>query len=197
MTMMMKSKSTLLSLSPPTLKVVRQLRSSRAQLTSDHTDAMNVEANAEVNLEADTSIGAFRPSRRAAVEATKKIEATKANIKDNATKENKSKGKGKGKAKAVSSEEDSDEEEEVVRPKQKKVKKVKEEILSEESDFEDIKPKVGGKKQVLAKAVYWKDIPKWEKGSGSLLMGLPGDVMDIIFGLREELGVSQITPCIE
>jgi hypothetical protein len=61
----------------------------------------------------------------------------------------------------------------------------------DESEFEvETKPVKGGKKQILAKAVYWKDIPKWSKGSKSLLMDLPVDIMDNIFGLREELGVS-------
>jgi hypothetical protein len=82
------------------------------------------------------------------------------------------KGKGEGKGKGKS--------------------KVKDEPTSDESDFEQDNVKLGknGKKPVLAKAAYWKDIPKWEKGTGSLLMNLPGDVMDHIFGLREELGVS-------
>jgi hypothetical protein len=142
----------------------------------------------EVEVEANTSIGSTRPSRKAAQEATKKIEAGKVKIEDNATK----KGKGKGKAKVMS---DSESEEEEIKPKTKergKGKGKKVEIASDaESEFEvETKPTKGGKKQILAKAVYWKDIPKWSKGSKSLLMELPGDIMDNIFGLREELGVS-------
>ena len=120
----------------------------------------------------------------------------------------KGKGKGKGKARAEESSDDDEEEsedeeeEEVVKPKQKqkqdKGNKVKKEVISDDSDFEQeqVKPKVDGKKkQILAKAAYWKDIPKWEKGSKSLLMDPPGDVMDNIFGLREELGVSSLVFC--
>ena len=142
-----------------------------------------MEVEAEVEVEANTSIGSTRPSRKAAQEATKKIEAGKVKIEDNATK------KGKGRAKVMS---DSESEEEDVKPKGKgKGKGKKVDIASDaESEFEvEPKPIKGGKKQILAKAVYWKDIPKWSKGSKSLLMELPGDIMDNIFGLREELGV--------
>jgi hypothetical protein len=151
-----------------------------------------MEVEVEVEVEANTSIGSTRPSRKAAQEATKKIEAGKLKIEDNATK----KAKGKGKAKVMSDSE-SESEEEDIKPKVKgkgkgKGKGNKVEIASDaESEFEvDTKPIKGGKKQILAKAVYWKDIPKWSKGSKSLLMELPGDIMDNIFGLREELGVS-------
>jgi hypothetical protein len=48
------------------------------------------------------------------------------------------------------------------------------------------------KKVVLAQEVYWEDIPVWEEGSGSMLMEMPSDVMDKIFGVREELGVSHL-----
>jgi hypothetical protein len=151
-----------------------------------------MEVEVEVEVEANTSIGSTRPSRKAAQEATKKIEAGKLKIEDNATK----KAKGKGKAKVMSDSE-SESEEEDIKPKVKgkgkgKGKGNKVEIASDaESEFEvETKPIKGGKKQILAKAVYWKDIPKWSKGSKSLLMELPGDIMDNIFGLREELGVS-------
>jgi len=149
----------------------------------------------EVEVEANTSIGSTRPSRKAAQEATKKIEAGKIKMEDNAIK--KGKGKGKVKAKVLSDSEESEEEEEI-KPKGKgkgKGKGKKEEILSDgESEFEvETKPIKGGKKQILAKAVYWKDIPKWSNGSKSLLMELPGDIMDNIFGLREELGVSLLS----
>ena len=163
---------------------------------------MQVGDKAEVD--ANTSIGMIRPFRRAAVEATKNIEAAKAGVKDNAKKFRKGKGKAKAEDSSDDDEEESEDEEEekVVKPKQKqkqdKGKKVKEEILSDGSDFEQeqVKPKVDGKKkQILAKAAYWKDIPKWEKGSKSLLMDLPGDIMDNIFGLREELGVSSLVLC--
>jgi hypothetical protein len=148
-----------------------------------------MEVEAEVGVEANTSIGSTRPSRKAAQEATKKIEAGKVKIEDNANK----KGKGKGRAKVMS---DSESEEEDIKPKIKgKGKGKKVEIASDaESEFEvETKPIKGGKKQILAKAVYWKDIPKWSKGSKSLLMELPGDIMDNIFGLREELGVSLLS----
>jgi len=150
-----------------------------------------MEVEAEVEVEANTSIGSTRPSRKAAQEATKKIEAGKIKMEDNAPK----KGKGKGRAKLLSDSEESQSEEEDIKPKVKgkgKGKGKKEDILSDaESEFEvETKPVKGGKKQILAKAVYWKDIPKWSKGSKSLLMELPGDIMDNIFGLREELGVS-------
>lgn len=95
------------------------------------------------------------------------------------TKKSKSKGKGKGKGKG---------------------KAIKDEPSSDESDFEQDNPNLApgkeeGKKKkvILAQAVYWKDIPKWEKGSGSLLMEMPAEIMDNIFGLREELGVSALT----
>jgi hypothetical protein len=152
-----------------------------------------MEVEVDVEVEADTSIGSTRPSRKAAQEATKKIEASRVKIEDNATK----KGKGKGKAKVVNDSEESQSGEEDIKPKVKgkgkgKGKGKKVEITSDaESEFEvETKPSKGGKKQILAKAVYWKDIPKWNKGSKSLLMELPGDIMDNIFGLREELGVS-------
>jgi len=151
----------------------------------------------EVEVEANTSIGSTRPSRKAAQEATKKIEAGKIKIEDNAIKKGKGKGKGKAKAEVLGDSEESEEEEEI-KPKMKgkgKGRGKKEDILSDaESEFEVVtKPIKGGKKQILAKAVYWKDIPKWSKGSKSLLMELPGDIMDNIFGLREELGVSLLS----
>lgn len=167
-------------------------------------NANEPEVEGEMEIEANTSIGSTRPSRKAAQEATKKIEAGKVKIEDNATKTGK--GKGKGKAKVISDSEDSDQEdedeEEIIKPKSKpkgKKVKVKEELNSDDSDFDDENIKSTGKgngkkKQILAKAVHWKDIPKWEKGSKSLLMELPGDVMDNIFGLREELGVSSFLP---
>jgi len=149
-----------------------------------------MEAEVDVEVEANTSIGSTRPSRKAAQEATKRIEAGKVKMEDNAIK----KGRGKGKAEVLS---ESDSEEEVdIQPRGKgkargKGKKVREIPSDAESDFGvETKPVKGGKKQILAKAVYWKDIPKWSKGSKSLLMDLPGDIMDNIFGLREELGVS-------
>jgi len=148
---------------------------------------MEVEAEAEAN----TSMGSTRPSRKAAQEATKKIEAGKIKVGDNAIK--KGKGKGKAKAKVLSDSEESEEEKEI-KPKGKgKGKKVQDISSDGESEFEvETKPIKGGKKQILAKAVYWKSIPKWSKGSKSLLMELPGDIMDNIFGLREELGVSPL-----
>jgi len=153
-----------------------------------------MEIAVDVEVEANTLIGSTRPSRKAAQEATKRIEAGKIKIEDNASK----KGRGKGKARMMS---DSDSEEEVdIQTKGKgkgkgSGKKVQEISSDAESGFEvETKPVKGGKKQILAKAVYWKDIPKWSKGSKSLLMDLPGDVMDIIFGLREELGVSSSLP---
>jgi len=150
-----------------------------------------MEVEAEVEADANTSIGSTRPSRKAAQEATKKIEAGKVKMEDNASK----KGKGKGKAKAEVSSDSESEKEEEIKPKGKgkgKERGKKGDILSDaESEFEvETKPTKGGKKRILAKAVYWKDIPKWSKGSKSLLMELPGDIMDDIFGLREELGVS-------
>jgi len=114
-------------------------------------------------------------------------------MEDNANR----KGKGKGKARLMS---DSESDEEVdIQPKGKgkgKGKGKKEDIPSDaESEFEaETKPMKGGKKQILAKVAYWKDIPKWSKGSKSLLLDLPGDIMDNIFGLREELGVSPSLP---
>lgn len=167
-------------------------------------NANELEVEEEIEIEANTSIGSTRPSRKAAQEATKKIEAGKIKIEDNAS--TKGRGKGKGKAKVISDSEDSEEEdedeEEIIKPKLKskgKKVKVKQELNSDDSDFDDENIKSigkgnGKKKQVLAKTVYWKDIPKWEKGSKSLLMELPGDVMDNIFGLREELGVSSFLP---
>jgi hypothetical protein len=157
-----------------------------------------MEVEAEVEAEANTSIGSTRPSRKAAQEATKKIEAGKVKIEDNAIK----KGKGKGRAMVLSDSEESQSEEEDIKSKVKgkgkgKGKGKKADIPSDaESEFEvETKPIKGGKKQILAKAVYWKDIPKWSKGSKSLLMELPGDIMDNIFGLREELGVSSSLLC--
>jgi hypothetical protein len=155
-----------------------------------------MEVEVDVEVEANTSIGSTRPSRKAAQEATKKIEASKVKSEDNATK----KGKGKGRAKVLSDSEQSEEEDIKSKVKGKgkgKGKGNKVEIASDaESEFEvETKPIKGGKKQILAKAVYWKDIPKWSKGSKSLLMELPGDIMDNIFGLREELGVSPICLC--
>lgn len=151
-----------------------------------------MEVEAGVEEEANTSIGSTRPSRKAAQEATKRIEAGKIKIEDNANRM----GKGKGKA-ILMSDSDSDEEDQP-KPKVKAKGKGKkrQDILSDaKSEFEvETKPMKGGKKQIFAKAVYWKDIPKWSKGSKSLLMELPGDVMDNIFGLREELGVSSSIP---
>jgi len=151
-----------------------------------------MEVLAEVEADANTSIGSTRPSRKAAQEATKKIEAGKVKTEDNATK----KGKGKGNAKAEVLSDSESEKEKEIKPKGKgKGKGKKVEISSDaESEFEvETKPVKGGKKQILAKAVYWKDMPKWSKGSKSLLMELPGDIMDNIFGLREELGVSLLS----
>jgi len=154
-----------------------------------------MEIEVEVEVEANTSIGSTRPSRKAAQEATKKIEAGKIRLEDKATK----KGKDKGKAKVLSDSDSEQSEEEDTKPivkgkgkgKGKGVGKRVEIGSDAESEFEvETKPIKGGKKQILAKAVYWKDIPKWSKGSKSLLMELPGDIMDNIFGLREELGVS-------
>ncbi|RYE96571.1 MAG: hypothetical protein EOO77_40730 [Oxalobacteraceae bacterium] len=54
----------------------------------------------------------------------------------------------------------------------------------------DVKPDGKKKKVILAKAVYWKDIPKWKNGDGSYLMQMPAELMDEIFGLRDNLGVS-------
>jgi len=126
------------------------------------------------------------------------------------------KSKGKGKAKTMTKvveDESEDEDEDVVIQKSKgkgkgngkgkgkgKGKAIKDEPSSDESDFEQDNPNLApgkeeGKKKkvVLAQAVHWKDIPKWEKGSGSLLMEMPAEIMDNIFGLREELGVSALT----
>jgi hypothetical protein len=72
------------------------------------------------------------------------------------------------------------------------------------SDFgETIKPQDQGqavgkktKKPILAKAAYWKDIPKWKDGDGSYLMDMPAEIMDQIFGLRDDLGVSGSLPMI-
>lgn len=124
-------------------------------------------------------------------------------------KDEKSKGKGKAKFRARVVDDESDDEEEEAEQKTKKSKSkgkgkgkgkgkaIKDEPSSDESDFEQDNPNLApgkeeGKKKkvVLAQAVYWKDIPKWEKGSGSLLMEMPAEIMDNIFGLREELGVS-------
>jgi hypothetical protein len=52
------------------------------------------------------------------------------------------------------------------------------------------------KRPILAKAVYWKDIPKWKEGDGSYLMDMPAEIMDQIFGLREDLGVSGSLPMV-
>jgi len=151
-----------------------------------------MEGEVDVEVEANTSIGSTRPSRKAAQEATKRIEAGKIKIQDNTNK----RGKGKEKAKVLSDSESEEEDTPKPKVKAKGKGKKRQDILSDaESEFEvETKPLKGGKKQIFAKAVYWKDIPKWRKGSKSLLMDLPGDIMDNIFGLREELGVSSSLP---
>lgn len=50
-------------------------------------------------------------------------------------------------------------------------------------------PKVKGKKQLVAKAVGWHDIPEWKEGSGCPVMSLPAEILDMTFGLRSGLRV--------
>ncbi|WWD05947.1 hypothetical protein V865_004032 [Kwoniella europaea PYCC6329] len=53
-------------------------------------------------------------------------------------------------------------------------------------DEEEDKPK---KKVVLAKEVYWKDIPDWGDRTDCPLLRLPEDVLDMCFGLTSGLGI--------
>lgn len=103
-------------------------------------------------------------------------------------------GKGKGKGKGIAK----------VKANANAIKRDPDDEDEPESDagseFEDptpsknkignVKPDAKKKKVILAKAVYWDDIPKWKEGEGSHLMEMPLEIMDEIFGLRVELGVS-------
>jgi hypothetical protein len=91
------------------------------------------------------------------------------------------KGKGKSKTSEVKEEPETDAESEFEDPEHKATKPDR---------GKDVKPEGKKKKVILAKAVYWKDIPKWKRGDGSYLMQMPAEIMDEIFGLRDNLGVS-------
>lgn len=66
-------------------------------------------------------------------------------------------------------------------------------VKAADSDSEDevkvVGKKINGKRQLLAKAEYWDDIPEWGEGADSPLMRMPADVLDAIFGLRPEIRV--------
>ncbi|KAK6905092.1 hypothetical protein I203_105911 [Kwoniella mangroviensis CBS 8507] len=93
---------------------------------------------------------------------TKKKAKKSSNTSRSSTSKAKAQDKGKGKL------------------KQKRGKKIV------DPDEEEDKPK---KKVVLAKQVYWKDIPNWGDRTDCPLLQLPGDVLDMCFGLKSGLGV--------
>ncbi|WVW81678.1 hypothetical protein I302_103673 [Kwoniella bestiolae CBS 10118] len=59
-----------------------------------------------------------------------------------------------------------------------------------ESTEEDVVPKKKARKPLLAKRVEWNDIPDWEGREDCPLLELPGEILDMCFGLSVDVGLS-------
>lgn len=110
--------------------------------------------------------------------ATKLDTATKSKAKSKSKAQQQKKDKGKGKAKSKGK----------VKGKGKQQATA---MSDSESEEEEKKPKVRVKKQLLAKAVYWDDIPDWGDSDRCQLLEMPAEILDMMFGLQPGIKVSR------
>lgn len=71
-----------------------------------------------------------------------------------------------------------------------KAKKTNKRVADTDTDSEEeAGPKSRPKKQLVAKAEHWDDIPDWGDSDRCQLFEMPAEVLDTIFGLQSELRV--------
>ena len=161
-------------LSPPPTSPPRATReaktNARGRLSRDFVESEDEselsELEEEDNLEIELDAGSSTKKTKAKGKAKPKKKA-KGKKKSQSKGKAKAKGKGKGKGRArLGTSSDSEEEEE---------------------------PKPKGKKQLVAKAAYWDDIPDWGESDRCQLLEMPTEILDMMFGLRPELRVGHRT----
>lgn len=153
--------------SPP--RGTRQAKTNAREKLSLNTNDSDDESDL-TDLEEDDDLGDIELKDSSSAPPTKLKAKAKGGSKPDKKTKTKKKSKGKGKAKAKA--------------------KTSRQAYSDSEDDAQPKPKV--KKQILAKATRWNDIPDWGDSDRCQLLEMPTEILDLMFAIRPELKVSRI-----